>query len=216
LVKEDCITQDVQNALQLFQPESCDSDNTAVSLPKSFELCGLPINTEDKWGINQRIMYRVPWNELVTDEVNRPVLTILSARSHTESSSQDMLNTITGSIVVIGRSYREGYDIYSTPLGDMPGALIIVNAIHSVLQSKNIERSPIVQLSITALFLIFLSIIFGRLSSWWGMTILGILTILVLLPFTMVVFHYGMWFNIGLPLIVVTTIQVIAKYATSD
>jgi len=216
LVKEDCITEDVQKALQLFQPKNCDND-TAQSLHETFKICDLPINTKDRWGINQRIMYRMSWLDSVTDEANMPVLTILSAQSYTtESLPQTKLKTLTDNIVVIGRSYREGYDIHSTPLlGDMPGALIIVNAIHSLLHYEKIELSPIVGLLITALFLVMMSILFGIFPSFWGMIVLGILTIFVLLPFTMVVFHYGMWFNIALPLIVVSIIQVVYKYNQS-
>jgi len=215
LVKEDCITQDVQNALQSFKPKNCDNNN-ATSSHEIFKLCDLPINTKDRWSINQRIMYPMSWLDSVTDEVDMPVLTILSAKSYTtESLPQTKLKTLTDNIVVIGKSYREGYDIHSTPLGKMPGALIIVNAIHSVLQYEKIEQSPIVGLLTTMLFLVIATALFGIFPSSWGMTVLGIVIIFVLLPFTMVLFHYGMWFNIALPLIVVSIIRVVYKYNQS-
>jgi len=212
-VKEDCMTQDVQNALHSFLPEDCDKDYAPLqkSLPETFNLCGLPINTKDRWGINQRIMYPMSWLDSVTDEADMPVLTILSAQPYTESPPQAKLNTLTDSIVILGRSYREGYDIHSTPLGDMPGALIIVNAIHSVLQYEKIELSPIVGLLTIALFLVIMSILFGRFPSSWSMTVSGILIIFVLLPFTIDFFHYGMWLTLALPLIMVGVFRVVAK-----
>jgi CHASE2 domain-containing sensor protein len=217
LVKEDCMTQDVQNALRSFLPEDCDRDYASPqkSLPETFNLCGLPINTKDRWGINQRIMYPMSWLDSVTDEVDMPVLTILSAQPYTESPPQAKLKTLTDSIVILGKSYREGSDIHSTPLGDMSGALIIVNAIHSVLQYEKIELSPIVGLLTIALFIVIMSILFGIFPSCWGMIVSGIFIIFVLLPFTMVFFHYGMWFNIALPLIAITLYQVVAKYNQS-
>ncbi|RKZ84211.1 MAG: hypothetical protein DRR16_15345 [Candidatus Parabeggiatoa sp. nov. 3] len=223
LVKEDCITQDVQNALRSFLPEDCDKDYAPLqkSLPETFNLCGLPINTKDRWGINQRIMYRMSWlvddeppqlPYFVTDKTAIPVLTIFSAQPYTESLPQASLDALTDSIVVIGGSYREGRDIQLTPVGDMPGALLIVNVIHSVLQHEEIELSPTGKLLTTVLFLVILSILFGMFPFWWSMTISGILTIFVLLPLTMVFVHYGMWFNIALPLIVVSIYQMVAKY----
>jgi CHASE2 domain-containing sensor protein len=210
-VKEDCITQDVQSALQLFQPKNCDSNNTVESLPKTFELCGLQVNTEDRWGINQRIKYRLSWSNLVLDQVDTPVLTVLSAQPYTESPSQKMLKTMTDSIVVIGKSYKEGYDIYSTPLGELPSALIIANGIHTLLLDEKLELSPVKGILTTALFVFLISTLFRIFPSGWGMTVSCALTIFILLPVTMVFFHYGMWLNIALPLIVVTIFQVVVK-----
>jgi CHASE2 domain-containing sensor protein len=215
LVKKDCIRQDVQNALQRLQPKDCDSNNTTEeSLPKNaFEICDFPVNLKDRWGINQRIKYRLSWSDSVVDQVNSQVLTILSAQPYTESPNREILNTMNGSIVVIGKSYKEGYEIYSTPLGDLPSALIIANGIHTLLLPEKLELSPIKELLITALFIVILSFFFKKFPSVWGMTFSCLLTIFIVLPFTMLYFHYGIWLTIASPLIVVTLFQVVkAKY----
>jgi hypothetical protein len=41
---------------------------------------------------------------------------------------------VTGRIVVIGGSYKDNPDIRHTPLGLMPGAMVIINAIHALLE----------------------------------------------------------------------------------
>ena len=221
-VKENCITWDVQNVLQqLFQPKNCDNDITQLLHEESLELCDLPINTKDRWGINQRIMYRVPWlvNDyppslpyLVTDETGSQVLRTLSAQSFTESTPQARLKALANNVVVIGTSYHEGQDVHLTPLGDMPGTLVFVNALHSLLQYEKIDLHSIADMLTMMLLIVIMSIAIRIFPSFKGVIISGVLIIFGLLPLTMIIFHYGMWFNFALPLIVIIVYRLITEF----
>jgi len=215
VVKKDCITQDIQNILQLFTPENCDKDTAAEPL---FNLCG--VNTE-KRGIDKRIMYSMGWlvnnyppmlPYLLTDESGTPALNIFSAQPYAEPIPQADLTDMEGSIVVIGGSYRDGREIYLTSLGKMPSALIVVNTLYSLLYYEKFELPLIVDVLIKVLFVFILSVFFRIFPSRWGMSITGMLTIFGLLPVAMFLFlHYSMWFNFAIPLVVISVYQIIRK-----
>ena len=216
-VKEDCITQDVQNTLQLFQPKNCDNESVQP-LHENFKLCGLPINTKDRWDINQRIFYRMGWLTNgkqpklpyeVLDLSGKPALKILSAQADEKSEN---LKYINNSVVVLGASHHEGGGIFSTPLGDMPDALIMINAWHSLLQNDKIKPHPIMEVLITMVLIVILSAFFVRFSSVTGKLIWGVIIIFGLLPLFIIILLYGIWFNLALPLIVITVYQVWNSY----
>jgi len=184
----------------------------------------LTVNTKDGWGLSRRIMFRLPWlvegkpptlPYVALDKNAVPTLTIFSAQPYTESPPQASSEELTGSIVIIAGSYHEMDDIYSTPLGDMPSAIIVINAIHSLLRHEEVELLPIVGLLIIVLFVAILSTLFEIFPFYLIMIVLSTLTIFVLLPLTMIFFHYGMWLSFALPLFVVSIYQVIAKYNQS-
>jgi len=211
-VKEECVIQDVQNTLH-FLLKKYDNSCVPQQLSETVNFCGWTINRKDRRGINnQRITYRISWANLVLDEAKNPVLTVLPAQPYTEPPLQESTEALTDSIVILGKSYSEGYDIYSTSLKDMPGTLIIVNAIYSLLQPEKIELPIGIRLFINVLFIGFISIFFNEFFSYGGIIVLSILTIFILLPLTMIFFHGGVWFNLALPLIGLVFIRVIVKY----
>lgn len=178
-------------------------------------------------------MYRIPWSDgevppklprLVPDNNGVPILTIFSAQPYAESPPQASLSALTDSIVVIGGSH--GYesndpscDVHPTPLGDMPGALVIINAIHSLLQDITIKPLSIWKWLIIAALFILLATLFSYFSEqwkisekftekgifWWNMLWWGIVVIIIvgLLYASIVLFEDGTWFNIAIPLLII-------------
>ncbi|EDN68333.1 membrane protein [Beggiatoa sp. PS] len=184
-----------------------------MQLSETINFCGWTIVPKDRWGINdQRITYRISWANLIFDEANNPVLTVLPAQPYTELPLEESTEALTDSIVILGKSYNEGYDIYSTSLKDMPGALIIVNAIHSLLQPEKIKLPIGVRLFIITLFIVLLSIFLNKFSSYKSVLVFSIFIIFMLLPLTMIFFHGGVWFNLALPLIGIIFVRIIFKY----
>ena len=81
-----------------------------------------------------RIVYTLPWNH--TDappifEDGAPLLTRVSAKLFEDESTR-VPSEWTNRIVIIGGSFAAAQDIHQTPIGPMPGAMIIANAIHSL------------------------------------------------------------------------------------
>jgi hypothetical protein len=207
--------------LDSFSPIDCHSDYVP-KFEKIPDVCGGLHNSTESGDINnRRIMYRMPWlvddepphlPYALEDESNKPVLDILSARPYAEESPpQASLEPLKDKIVVIGGSYSDGRDIYSTPLGKMPGTLILVNALYSLLQQNDFPDLPsplidlLARLLIMAVFIVVISFLFVFFRSVWGMLFWGIVVIFGLLPMAMVFLYYGtsLWPYFAVPLMVI-------------
>jgi CHASE2 domain-containing sensor protein len=215
LLQQGCITprqayETLNQNLLPFQPKQCGESFSKMPLISNAKLnfCGLSIQTKDK-GFNQRIIYSLPWGEnpnqpprltyFLQDQANQIVMSIFSAQRFAASPNPEALK---GNIVVIGGSYAEGRDIYLTPLGDMPGALILINAIHSLLQYGELTALPLwSKLLIQMGFIILMSLAFTFFNSFGGMILSGGIIVFGLLPISIALFHYGIWINFALPLL---------------
>jgi len=115
-------------------------------------------------------------------------------------------------IVLIGGSYSNGGDLHATPLETMPGGLIIINAIHTLLQHGEIEPlSGWDNLWLTALFILIVSLIFSLSNSFWIVILSG--TVVVgLIPVSVLLLGEGVWVNFALPLLAVHVHQIAANY----
>ena len=150
-----------------------------------------------------RILYSFPWAAATGSEwsnaehlVIRPALPILSA------GGADVANDwLTDRVVVISGSYDEGGDVHRTPLGEMPGSLVIVNSIHSLVSRGQVIEPPLwVTLGFYAVAILVMSILFARFDSFWGMVFSGALVIAALVPLTFYGYNQGVWVNFTLPL----------------
>ena len=204
-------TDKMQMALTSVQPQSCDKNKT--SLPKSLNFCSLSIST-DFLDIEQRVMYRIPWlvggkpptlPYVAYDNLGEPILTIFSAKPYAESPSQANLEPLNDKIVVIGGSYG-GHDVYPTPIGDMPGALTIINSIHTLLQGITIKPvSFSIWFGIGFGFIFIFTIFSYGLSDKWkslGWVALAII-IAGLSYYTVIFFDDGTWLNFAVPLVII-------------
>jgi len=165
-----------------------------------------------KTNLSRRFIYEVPWKLepgetrpiLEYQEKMVPALSTRSAGVITQQAGMVDSAWLAGHIVIIGGSYQEGRDIFPTPIGQMPGALVLINAIHSLLQYGELKPPPLwIMLLVQALLIIFISAIFSRFDSFWGMLASGGLVILLLLPVSFWIFRYGIWVDFALPLLAV-------------
>lgn len=218
----------LDKALDRFKPQFC--SDTYVPQPASSEPIkiaeGLEI-TEGTYGIRQRIMYNMPWRSPVNisekftvryflsdhdreTKERKVILTVYSAQSYLDSSqSASAGGALKDKIVMIGGSYTDGGDMHATPLGDMPGGLIALNAIHSLLQYGEIkplsywENFGWTVLSLFVMGLIFLLI--GD-SLWWVMVTATITIVSV--PVSVFFLGDGIWINFAFPLLAVHIHQI--------
>ena len=131
----------------------------------------------------------------------------MAAKLYAESEAS--LETLTDKIVVIGGSYSDGHDIHQTPLGRMPGALVLLNSIHSLLQYGNIKPLPDwSKFFVTALLIALMGMIFLYVNSFWKAQVLNLLLIFILLPFSVALLRYGIWLNFATPLIFIQLYQI--------
>jgi CHASE2 domain-containing sensor protein len=216
---QNCTTQ-LQKALQPFQPQNCNGAYIPSQKPppETVTLCDLSIGTKIR-DVNQRIMYSMPWlkeNKLpwvMLSQADEEALTVCSALSVEAGTEKDCMARLTDRIVVIGGSYRDGGDVHLTPLDEMPGSLVIINAIHSLLHYEKIEQLPEWGKGlITVILIIIMSLLFARFTSFWGLILSGVFLIFILLPVSIFLFRYGIWLDFALPLIAVQIYRIASDF----
>jgi len=221
----------IQTELARFKPQFC-SDNYMPQSESSKPIKiaeGLEI-TEGMHGIRQRILYNMPWNppqnvgtEKFTvryflldydkeTEEREVILTVFSAQPYLDSPQTNAAGVLKDKIVLIGGSYSGGGDLHATPLETMPGGLVIINAIHTLLQHGEIESlSEWDNLGWTTLFVLIVSLIFTLSNSFWVVVLSGTIVV-VLIPVSVLLLGEGVWVNFALPLLAVHVHQIAANY----
>ena len=108
-------------------------------------------------------------------------------------------------VVVIGASFGDSRDIYATPIGQMPGAMVIVNAMNSLYEYGQIEKpGGFWILVIEIILIIIMSIAFASFDySFLGMLVSSTIIIVIMLPLSFYLFKYGVWLDFAIPLIAV-------------
>ena len=102
--------------------------------------------------------------------------------------------------------------MYATPVGDMPGAMVIVNAIDSLRAHGQLAPpSLMVKLLVEALLIILMSLVFARFSSVLGLLVSGAAVLVLLIPFSFYFFQWGVWVDFSLPLLAVQLHEVVAE-----
>ncbi len=104
-------------------------------------------------------------------------------------------------VAVIGASYDESRDFHMTPLGLMPGSLVLVNAVDSlqtvgVLQELHGPASWTITVA-----LLCISAAFALLSAFWASVLMCVLVVLTLGPLSLFLIKQGIWLNIAAPLL---------------
>lgn len=159
--------------------------------------------------VNQRIGYRYPAELREGEayprdrETGRELLSVVPAYPLLlrEKVSPELFSN---RIVVIGGSYEEGRDVYRTPLGPMPGALILINSMDSLLEHGEIRPPrPVLRYGILVASVLAMSLIFSsfppRKAAWIA---LGLL-VLGLLPLSVFLFRGGYWLDFAVPTLAV-------------
>jgi hypothetical protein len=167
--------------------------------------------------VARRIVYTIPWQgskggvpgkrvptvKTIEDE-ERLLISRISAHNFDNLVDVNDKADFQDRVVFIGGSFRDSRDIYLSPLGEMPGALILINSLHSLLQHGEIEEVSLVhKLLINILLITLLSIVFSIWNLFWGQVIAGVSVIIVLVPLSVFAFGFGYWLDFALPLFAV-------------
>jgi CHASE2 domain-containing sensor protein len=167
--------------------------------------------------LQKRIIYSMPWitkndQEFLKDQDGLPkyqlsdekggnVLRVISAKHFAEEIPGDS-QYLSNRIVVIGGSWNYGSysDIHLTPLGKIPGGLVLINAIHSRLLYSNLDSfSTEIEWMIMVGFVFIITVFFTVFSSHEGMVFSGLAVVLVIVPSVMLFFKAGVWLSFVIP-----------------
>ena len=210
----------VQTALQTLAPERCDG-HPSHPHEETIDIAGMKLSAQPK-GIAQRILYELPWQlhpgEAYptlprADGASVPLLSVFSALPITDGNKPVASDAVTGRVVVIGGSFWESRDLYLTPLGQMPGFLVLVNAIHSLNQHEEIKPPSLYLKLLIMVGLIFLSsLIFARLRSFRAMLVASLVIVIALLPVSYYWFKAGVWLDFVIPFCAVALHWMAARF----
>ena len=107
-----------------------------------------------------------------------------------------------GRVVVIGQSNVETVDHQLTPLGDMPGCVVLLNAIDSMVRYRVIETpSAWITVPLAFAMIVVVGYAFARWNSLAG-TLVATGVIIAVLPWaSFSLFKHGVWLDFALPLL---------------
>ncbi len=210
----------VHTALQTLAPAQCDG-RPSHHHEETLVIAGMKLSAQPQ-GIAQRILYELPW-QLHSGEAYptlprpdgtlAPLLSVFSALPITAGTKPVASDAVTGRVVVIGGSFWESRDLYLTPLGQMPGFLVLVNAIHSLHQHEEIKPPSLyLKLLITVVLIVLSSLIFASLRSFRAMLAASLVIIVALLPVSYCWFKAGVWLDFVIPFCAVALHWMAARF----
>jgi CHASE2 domain-containing sensor protein len=170
--------------------------------------------------VADRIVYGIPWKlrpgetrpTVVLDGRRVPVLTIVSAKDVTEHAGRVSGELARGRVVVIGGSSEDSRDLVSTPIGEMPGALVLVNSIYSLSRFGQLAPAPRAAETALALFSIVLaSLLLAAVRGALGYLLLAAGTAVVFVPLSLWALRTGNWVDWTLPLVAIAIHHVVER-----
>jgi len=161
--------------------------------------------------LGQRLIYTIPWHEPAPD------LITIRANVITESTRELSNDLLRDRIVIIGASFADSRDIHRTPIGEMPGALIIANAIKSFSLYGQLRPPATWALWAQKLALILLvAWAYSRLTSLVAVTVASAIVFATLVPISFYFFKYGISVDFAIPLLAIVIHQAVVDYRNAQ
>ena len=136
-----------------------------------------------------------------------PYFSVVSAQNLLDAAKRKNIESLfAGRVVVIGQSYAEAGDRHFTPMGEMPGSMVLLNAIDSMARYQ-IIRAP--SAWVTMPIALFLILVVGYIFARWDSLVGTLISTVVLVPLLAIgsfyLFRYGVWLDFALPLVAIQT-----------
>jgi hypothetical protein len=148
----------------------------------------------DVGDVGNRIVFRY-----TPDKVDvLPALQLLSASGEFMQQWRDQVR---GRVVVIGQTFEEAGDKYFTPLGRMPGAVVLVNAIDSMARSQLMREPGLHVFIFSILTILMVSYISARVPPLFATTIATLVVIVVSGGASFLFYSNGIWLDFSAPII---------------
>ena len=127
------------------------------------------------------------------------VVAVRPARSILAAASPEGVPGLAGRVVLIGGSYAQSGDWHETPIGRMPGALLVINAIEALsVNGTPVEPSRVERL-VTSLALVVLT---AAAAAWFRATVVAIVVaagLFVLMTISIARFQSGVMLDMAIP-----------------
>jgi CHASE2 domain-containing sensor protein len=161
-------------------------------------------------GLQRRIVYRIPWETV--NEANPAALgAVLHADTITHDASVDG-SVLQDRIVVIGSSW-DSLDMHPTPIGEMPGTLVLINEINSLEQGSVLtEPSVPAHYAIEIGLILFVSVVFALVAPAYALIVVVATIVIGTLTLGFIAFDAGVWVDSVIPLTGVLLHEVISRW----
>ncbi len=107
-----------------------------------------------------------------------------------------------GRTIVIGQTYHETGDFFNTPVGRMPGAVLLMNAIDSMAKHQLMKPpSGFLTFSVAFVLIVFVGFLFARWDSSIGAVFAVVVVVLTAGVASFFFFAHGVWFDFAAPII---------------
>lgn len=188
---------DLDASLNANRPIGCESGDPRIAFRRP-AVIGKTIFEYQSLG--ERLIYTIPWEKAghaASDLKTVPAVFVTDRglKDHTEVADR---------ITLIGASYGASHDLHVTPLGLMPGSLIILNAVKSLSLFDQISQPPLyVRVGMMLAFVTLMSWVFSRYSNMLKLVILTALVVIFFVPISFWFFKYGVWFDFGIMMLAI-------------
>jgi hypothetical protein len=206
----------LDSALAPLAPASCEHDAPLGS--GALRVFGHTVEPAEG-SLSERIIYSVRWPP--DDQSPRmvklpggaevPLLVRIPASQLTEAGGVDR-RVLEGRVVVIGGSYADSRDWYSTPLGEMPGFAVVINAIESLRANGQYgEASKVLKYLVMIVLIILTSMAYARYHPLVATALILPLIYFTVLPISFYLFQSGAWLDFTAPVLGVQLHELLAS-----
>lgn len=135
----------LDKALAGAAPQGCDGKGAASAV--SLAAPGGPSVVIDGADTTSRVIYAIPWEEGRAGLGSRDAdgafkVAVRSAKAVERIPEGSGVPGVAGAIAIIGGSFAESGDVHETPIGAMPGAVVLANAIDALIHHGTPKAPP--------------------------------------------------------------------------
>lgn len=207
----------LNSSLAPLRPGSCDepTPNARVKIDLGKDDRTIEISGSDP---SSRIIYTIPW---VPDRITLgPQMSdgnykVVVRNADTVSRIQpgDGIPGIEGTIAIIGGAFQDSGDWYRTPLGQMPGAFVLINSIDALAQNGTPKEPTLTkQFGLSLMFIVVVSLCVGVFRAPIA-ALLSLAIIAVVMLVSMPMFKSGIVFNIAIPSLGIVVADFLLKWS---
>ena len=172
--------------------------------PPAASVASLEGESED----DRRFFYRIGWDQARGE----PRMTFIPAALIADSTTPVDAKLIAGRIVVIGGSYLDDPDFHLTPTGVIPGTLVLINAINSLIADDHVTETPVyLRFAVELVLIVLFSALFLYMAPARAMLTGCAFIIFAALTFGIAFLNRGIWIDPVLPLLGILCHEEIAR-----
>lgn len=194
----------VTGALAQFIPDRCGAAPRPAPAKRVSERPEIELSLAES---AVRVIYTIAWRQgaiglgptAQEGGASRPLVAVRPARIVLAAPAGEAIDGFEGRIAVIGGSFRDSGDWHNTPLGAMPGALLIINAAHALAQYGTPHEPPWWQrLPIALAIIIVVAWLFAVLRPFGASIAASVFLVLLTIP-SALLFKSGVMLDLAVP-----------------